>query len=151
VRRALLIPFPLLFRILTSAFSSFPKIRLLKEPSPRKGFLELEKFDELVALLPTHLRPFVTFLYYCGTRRNEAAQIQWSQIDLGARLVRLEPEQTKTCEARTVPLPSVLVMMLRDVEPKRGPVFDTTNLRVEWEKACAACGLGTRTLVEPED
>src|SRR5271154_6290077 len=44
-----------------------------------------------------------------------------------------------------------LVMMLRAIEPKTGKVFDDTNLRVEWQKACAGCGQGTRTLVEPED
>ncbi len=32
-----------------------PKIRFLKEPPARRGFLELEKFDELVNLMPTHL------------------------------------------------------------------------------------------------
>jgi hypothetical protein len=30
-------------------------------------------------------------------------------------------------------------------------VFSDTNLRTEWQKACAACGMGTRTLVKPED
>lgn len=29
-----------------------------------------------------------------------------------------------------------------EIEPKTGRVFDTTNLRKEWQKACAACGLG---------
>ena len=128
-----------------------PKIRLLKEPAPRKGFLEQEKFDELVGLLPTHLKPLVTFLFYCGVRVNEARQIEWKQVDLDARLIRLEEEQTKTEEARVVPLPSVLVAMLREIEPKEGRVFSDLNLRTEWEKACAACGLGKRTKVEPED
>jgi integrase len=128
-----------------------PKIRFLKEPPPRRGFLELEKFDELVNLLPTHLRPLITFLYYCGVRVGEALQIEWSQVDLDARLIRLEEEQTKTAEARTVPLPSVLVMVLAEIEPKTGKVFSDTNLRMEWQKACAACGLGTRTLVEAKD
>jgi integrase len=128
-----------------------PKIRFVKEPPARKGFLEQEKFEELVALLPTHLRSLVTFLYYCGVRVNEARQIEWTQVDLDARLVRLEVEQTKTEEARVVPLPSVLVAMLREVKPKKGRVFDDTNLRTEWEKACAACGLGKRTKVEPND
>ncbi len=128
-----------------------PKIRMLKEPPARKGFLELEKFDELVNLLPSHLRPLVTFLYYCGVRVGEALQIEWVQVDLDARLIRLEEDQTKTEEARTVPLPSVLVMMLAEIKPKTGKVFSDTNLRVEWQKACAACGLGTRTLVEPEE
>jgi integrase len=128
-----------------------PKIRLQKEPPARKGFLKQEKFDELVGLLPTHLRPLITFLYYCGVRSDEAKQIEWSQVNLDARLIRLEDDQTKTEEARTLPLPSVLVMMLKETEPKHGKVFSATNLRTEWQKACAACGLGTRTLVEPED
>jgi integrase len=128
-----------------------PKIRLQKEPPARKGFLELEKFEELVGLLPTHLKPIITFLYYCGVRSDEAKQIEWTQVDLDARLIRLEADQTKNEEARTVPLPAILVMMLKEIEPKRGKVFSATNLRTEWHKACAACGLGTRTLVEPED
>lgn len=54
-----------------------PKIRLEKEPPARKGFLELEKFNELVDLLPKHLRPLITLLYYCGVRVGEALQIEW--------------------------------------------------------------------------
>src|SRR4029077_12921147 len=84
-------------------------------------------------------------------RVNEARQIEWSQVDLDARLIRLEEEQTKTAEARIIPLPSVLVMTLREIKPKKGFVFSDTNLRVEWEKACAAAGLGTRTEMQPKD
>jgi len=62
----------------------------------------------------------------------------------------LEQEQTKTDEARTVPLPAQLVMMLREVKPKTGKVFSDTNLRNEWQKACAACRQGTRTPIDPE-
>jgi integrase len=127
-----------------------PKIRMLKEPSPRKGFVELKKFDELVNLLPTHLRPLITFLYYCGVRVGEALQIEWPQVDLDARLIWLEDEQTKTEDPRVVPLPSILVMMLREIEPKEGRVFSGVNLRTEWETACAACGLGTRTKMDPK-
>jgi integrase len=84
-------------------------------------------------------------------RVGESLQIEWSQVDLDRRLIRLEEEQTKTDEARYAPLPSHLVMLLRAIEPKIGKVFDDTNLRVEWQIACAACGLGKRTLVEPKD
>jgi integrase len=66
-------------------------------------------------------------------------------------MIRLELEQTKTDEARTVPLPAVLVAMLKEVKPKTGKVFSDTNLRVEWQKACAACGLGTRTEIQPKN
>jgi integrase len=125
-----------------------PFIEFQKEPPARTGFLTLDKFSELIKLLPTHLRPLVTLLYYCGTRIGEALQIEWSQCDLEARLIRLESEQTKTSEARVLPLPSVLVNMLVAIEPKTGRVFDGTNLRKEWMNACAACGLGTKIEVE---
>lgn len=126
-----------------------PFIEFQKEPPARKNFLEREKFEELVKLLPTHLRPLVTFLYYCGCRIGETLAIEWSQVNLDARLIRLEPEQTKTSEARVLPLPSVLVNLLTAIEPKSGKVFDGTNLRKEeWMTACAACGLGSKIEVE---
>jgi len=126
-----------------------PVIRLLKEPAARKGFVELAEFEELLGLLPTHLRPYITFLYFCGGRSGEAELIEWTQVDLARRLIRLEGDQTKNEDARYVPLPSRLVTMLEEIKPKEGKVFDTTNLRKEWIKACAACGLGTK--IEFED
>jgi integrase len=133
------------------AFSSSRRSACRRNHQARKGFLELETFNELVNLLPTHLRPLITLLYYCGVRVGEALRIEWPLGDLDAKLVVLEEDQTKNAEARTVPLPSLLVMMLAEIEPKAGKVFSDTNLRTEWQKACAACGLGTRTLVKPED
>jgi len=127
---------------------SVPHIGLLKEPPARRGFVKLEEFEELLRLFPTHLQPYVTFLYYCGGRGGEAELIEWPQVDLTRRVIRLEGDQTKNEEARYVPLPSRLVDMLAAVEPKQGRVFDTTNLRKEWQRACAACGLGTLTPVD---
>jgi integrase len=125
-----------------------PKIRLLKPGPARKGFLPQDKFDALLAHIPLNLKPLVIFLYYCGVRKGEALQIEWSQVDLAGAVIRLEQEQTKTDEARTVPLPDALVAMLETQEPKEGLVFDGTNLRKEWQRACAAVGLGTLTKVE---
>jgi integrase len=125
-----------------------PKIRLYKENSARKGFLPREKFDELIGHLPIHLKPLITFLYFCGVRLGEALQIEWSQVDLDRAVIRIEDEQAKTGEARTVPLPDDLIKMLRQVEDKTGTVFSGTNLRKAWNKACDACGLGK---LEPID
>jgi integrase len=115
-----------------------PVIRLLKEPPPRKGFVTRAQFEHLLPKLPTHLRPLITFLYYCGVRVGEAVQIEWSQVDLHGALIRLEGEQTKTSEPRIVPLPDVLIDTLKHVKKKEGLVFDDTNLREEWTKAVAA-------------
>jgi integrase len=125
-----------------------PKIRLLKAGAARKGFLPRDQFDKLLKELPANLKPLITFLYFCGVRLGEALQIDWKQVDLAAGLVRLESEQTKNAEARTVPLPDVLVGMLEMVDKKSGAVFDGTNLRKSWAKACVAAGLGTLTEIE---
>lgn len=115
-----------------------PVVRLLKEPPARKGFLERPQFEQLLSKLPTHLRPLITFLYYCGVRVGEAVQIEWSQVDLQQGLIRLEVEQTKTSEARIVPLPDVLIASLKKVKQKTGLVFDDRSLRDEWTKATKA-------------
>ena len=126
---------------------SLPVIRLLKEPPARRGFLELPKFEELLAQFPPNLKPYITFLHFCG-RSGEAELIEWSQVDLERKLIRIEDDQTKDKEAREIPLPRRLVLMLERIEPKQGRVFDTTNIRKEWTKACAALGLGRIIAVE---
>jgi len=125
-----------------------PKIRLLKAGAALKGFLPQEQFDAVLFHLPINLKPLITFLYYCGVRLGEALRIEWSQVNLAEALIRLKGEQTKNSEARTVPLPDVLVTMLQQVDDKTGQVFDGTNLRKAWHKACVAAGLGTLTKVE---
>src|SRR5258708_3541113 len=125
-----------------------PKIRLLKSNPARKGFLPKEQFDSVLSKLPINLKPLVIFLYYCGVRLGEAAQIEWKQVDLKSAVIRLEEDQTKNSEARVVPLPDVLVDLLTQVDSKQSLVFDTTNLRKEWHKACVAAGLGRFIEVE---
>jgi integrase len=125
-----------------------PKIRLLKAGAPRKGFVQREQFDKLLEHIPAQTKPLITFLYFYGVRVGEALQIQWSQVDLERAVIRLEGEQTKNADPRTVPLPDVLIRMLEPVQDKSGAVFDGTNLRKLWQTACAAAGLGTLTEVE---
>ena len=121
---------------------------MLKAGAPRKCFLQREQFDSLLSHIPAKTKPLITFLYYCGVRVGEALQITWEQVDLERAVIRLEGEQTKNADPRTVPLPDVLVGMLEPVEAKSGAVFDGANLRKVWQSACAAARLGTLTEVE---
>lgn len=120
----------------------------MKDNPARKGFLPKAQFDSLLTKFPLNLQPLILFLYYCGVRLGEAKQLEWKQVDLNAALIRLEKDQTKNQEARIVPLPDVLVDILDKIERKEGSVFDATNLRKEWYKACAAAGFGTLTKIE---
>jgi hypothetical protein len=65
-----------------------------------------------------------------------------------ARLIRLDDKQTKDDEVRTLPLPSVLVGILKEIEPKTGRVFSGRICAKIWMKACAACELGSIIEVE---
>jgi integrase len=121
--------------------SSVPWIPMLKEPPARKGFVSWEQFDTIVAALPDELKPLITFLGFCGCRLGEAKQIRWEQVDLTAALIHLEGEQTKSGDARDIPLPDVLVKMLESL-PREGTVFCATNLRKAWIKACVKTGFG---------
>ena len=124
-----------------------PKIRLLKSsPAQRSSRQRAVRLPRLVSYRQS--QPLVTFLYYCGVRLGEAKQIEWRQVDRAATLIRLEEDQIKNSEARTVPLQDLLVRMLERIRPREATVFNATNLRKEWQKACAASGLGTLTLVE---
>jgi integrase len=127
-----------------SKIQHVPKIRFLKEPPARKGFLTEERFEALLNILPTHLRPLILLLYWCGVRLGEAQRIEWPQVNLDAGIIHLAEDQTKNSEARDIPLPSVLMDILSAVESKSGRVFDDTNLRVEWGKACELVGEGKR-------
>jgi len=64
-------------------------------------------------------------------------------VNLQERLIRLESDQTKNETAWVIPLPSVVAEELSRIKSKTGTVFDDTNLRTEWAKACTAVGLGT--------
>lgn len=119
-----------------------PFIEFQKEPPARRGFVTDKQFGTLVKNLPTHLRPLISLLFFCGVRLGEALAIEWSQIDFKAGLIRLY--DTKNDEPRAVPLPSILRMLLQPIEPKAGRVFDATNLRKEWMTACEAAGLGRK-------
>jgi integrase len=132
---------------------SVPKIRMLPNSPARKGFLPPESFDKLIVELPANLKPLVTFLYHSGVRLGEAKQIEWSQVQWSDggddALIVLEDEQTKNGEPRIIPLTDPeLLRMLRESQKKSGLVFDTTNLRKAWRKACVAAGLGTLTKID---
>jgi integrase len=81
-------------------------------------------------------------------RKGEALSIEWSQVDVAGGAIFLDGTQTKNGEPRVVPLPSEVMAALREITPKHGKVFDGSNLRTEWEMACAAVGLGTRVKIK---
>jgi integrase len=133
--------------------AAVPRIPKLVENNIRKGFFDHQHFILLRAELPEHLRPVITFAYSTGCRKSEILSMLWSQIDLAARVVRLEPGETKNDEGRTIPLIGELFDMLvlaKEQRDQRHPacpyVFSRygkkiSNFYSAWEEASKRAGL----------
>jgi len=58
------------------------KITLPKAPKAKKDFLTFEAFQKMLRFLPLKFRPYAVWLFYQATRKNEALDIVWGQINL---------------------------------------------------------------------
>jgi integrase len=130
-----------------------PKIPKLAENNIRKGFFEHDDYLAMRAALPPELRAILTFAYYTGCRRGEILSLQWPQVDLIGRVVRLEPGTTKNDEGRLIPLVLEVyetLKMQRAIRQEKYPacpwVFFRAGQRIgdfreAWEAACRKAGL----------
>jgi integrase len=100
-----------------------PRIKLLPEPPPRKGFFEFAEFTELRRELPEPIRPIITFAYNTGCRLGEILWLKWTQVDLDVREIRLHPDETKNEEPRILPLKGELLEMVRMLDDKRRHLY----------------------------
>ena len=83
--------------------------RMLKEPEGRLRWLTPEQASDLIAAarqesMAPHLAPLIQLALHTGMRRGELLALEWSRVDLKARLVYLEGRHTKSGKRRTVPL-----------------------------------------------
>jgi integrase len=139
-----------------------PKIKMLREDNIRKGFFELQQFEDVRAHLPAPLRRVVTFAHSTGWRvADEILPLEWRQVDWQGRALRLDPGNTKSGEGRTFPFTAVLRQLLEDqyLEHERlkkagrlvSYVFHRDGERIRdfrsaWKSACKAAGAPGRIL-----
>ncbi len=80
-----------------------PRIKMLKEASPRQGFFEEDQYRAVRRHLPDDLQVAVAIAYTFGWRvRSEVLTLRRRQVDLKAGTLRLDPGSTKTGEGRLV-------------------------------------------------
>jgi integrase len=126
---------------------------MLEENNVRKGFLAEDAYKRLRDALPAGVQLLFIFGYHLGCRRGELLKIRWSQVELKAQRIRLEPGTTKNKEARTLPIYGEMVERLRIEKELRDSQFPTCqhvfhrngepikNFRKAWDAACAAANL----------
>ncbi len=130
--------------------SNAPYIPSLEEDNARHGFLDHAAFVALIANLPEYLRDPIAFLYLSGWRLGEMKALEWCDVDLAGKVVRLRPEISKNKDGRLLPLSGELFEIIQRAQAKRRPDCPFVlhrdgepvgDFRKAWSKACRAAGL----------
>jgi len=80
-----------------------PKIPTPSVSNTRKGFFTEGDLEAVIAESPGDLKPVVRFAGLTGWRKTEILTLCWSQVDMEAGTIRLEPGTTKNDEGREIP------------------------------------------------
>ena len=130
--------------------TSRPYMASLDENNARQGFLDHGSFLVLRENLPSYLKDPVTFLYFSGWRVSEMRALEWKDVDLAGKVVRLRPEISKNKDGRLLPLKGELLQVIERAKEGRRPdclyVFHVEgqpvgDFRRAWKTACKAAGL----------
>ena len=130
--------------------SRMPVFKMLKGEKVREGFVEHGDFLKLLGHLPTHLTPFIEFLYYSGWRKGAAKNLQWSEVDMEGMTVRLMMEDSEKPKPWVLPLDGRLWEIIQERARHRRLdiklVFHhkgrgVGDIRKAWASACKQAGL----------
>lgn len=87
--------------------------RHLREAPPRTTYPSDEEIENLIAHAPIHIARVIRFLAETGVRMEEALSLEWPNVSLERREIRLI--KTKTSSPRTVPLSDAAIRTLKSV------------------------------------
>jgi integrase len=116
----------------------------------RQGFLTDEQYAKLRDALPDDLKPLFVTAYFTGVRLGELLAWQWVQVDWEQGFVTLQADETKSGNARVVP---ILAGEMRDWlqwshEQSNGCVYvfnrvgePIKDFRSAWRSACTSAGV----------
>jgi integrase len=128
-----------------------PHVPRLEENNARQGFLDHGSFLTLQEKLPEYLKDPIWFLYLSGWRKGEMQSLEWRDVDLPGKAIRLRAENSKNKRPRFLALSGELLEVIQRAHARRRLgcrlVFHkdgdpVANFRKSWWKACVAAGLG---------
>jgi len=128
-----------------------PHVPRLEENNARQGFLDHGSFLALQQNLPEYLKDPIWFLYLSGWRKGEMQSLEWRDVDLAGKAIRLRAENSKNKRPRFLALTGELLAVIQRAQVHRRLdcrfVFHNdgqpvANFRKSWWKACIAAGLG---------
>jgi integrase len=133
-----------------------PHFPMVEEAAPRKGFFEREQYEALFAALPDYLRLPFAIGYFSGMREGEILGLKWDQVKFLDGQIDLLAGETKSDEARSVPIIPQLRALLVEQHGKRqedcpyvcfrldrkGHAVRVQGFRKAWYSGCVRSGLG---------
>jgi integrase len=135
-----------------------PHIAMLDESgNVREGFLEPADFEAVCTatnkhgqtILPPDVQDALRFAYLTGWRRGAVRSLEWRDVDLRARTLRLRAANAKNKRGKVLPLRADLLALLERRAEVRRPdcpyVFHRdgkplVDFRKAWKAACKAAG-----------
>lgn len=90
------------------------RFRLVPENNKRDRICSTEEYERIIEAAYPPLRLAVVIGYHTGMRLGEIAGLQWDQIDLKDRVIRLRAADTKNRQGRTVPIAPAAWAEIRD-------------------------------------
>jgi integrase len=129
-----------------------PYFPMPEDSEPAGTRIHPKEFAKVLSHLPENLKPFFSTMYATGCRLGALQRITWDMVSKDCSSIELPGSLTKSKKPLTLvlagdqlePIAALLRKMLRKMfRDTSKPVFDSTNYRPEWSKACAKSGLGT--------
>lgn len=91
----------------------------LREAAPRDRYLTPEEARKLIAAAAPHLKPAIEISLLTGLRRADVLGLDWSQIDLKARTIRVRQKSALPGgKPHTVPICQPLLVLLANLVPR---------------------------------
>lgn len=127
---------------------SVPTIKLLPEPKRRVRWLSRDQVDQLMIVLPSHLKALVRFTLATGLRLSNVTGLEWEQVDLERHCLWIHADQAKGKKAIPVPLNEDALSVLHEQRGKHSQfVFTYRNQAIKnantkaWRKALKKVGI----------
>ncbi len=126
------------------------QIQLEKENNVRDRVLDPEEFDRLQDNSAPHLRAINEIAYQTGMRLGEILGLTWDRVDFKTSFIQLRAEDTKTDDARLIPLSPELTVLLKDLYKVRylhePHVFlvkgnSVSSIKTAFNAACRRAGI----------
>lgn len=105
---------------------------------PAPAIFTPTQFRTLLEKSPRDLVPWLAIGGFAGLRSAETERLDWSEVDLARRLIRIEAEKAKTAQRRLVHISDNLAAWLAPLAQKVGPVADRDRVRVARAQAVRA-------------